>query len=141
MVTQQQDVIWIDAAGRTRRTSFTVNDTGSCIRTTILGHSNADVLNWYEGPPNVNSSPAPLGLTYPRVTDYALLVFADDDGNQASLVVPAPDSSIFEADQVSVDASAIADLITAAESFLLNAAGNLVTTYLSGVRRGQTSVG
>ena len=137
----RQSVTWIDAAGRTRQTIFVVNGTGSCVRTTILGHSNADVLDWFEGTDHFNTSPAPLGLTYPKVTDFAQLIFADAGGNQAGLVIPAPDSSIFMADQVSVDASAIADLISAAETFLVNSVGNVVTTYLGGVRKGQTSVG
>lgn len=141
MANQRQAVVWIDAAGRTRQTIFVVNDPSACIRTTLLGHSNADVLDWFQGDDNFNTSPAPLGLTYPKVTDYAALVFADGSGNQAGLTLPAPDSSIFMADQVSVDPSAIADIISAATTFLVNSAGNTVTTYLSGVRKGQTSVG
>lgn len=137
----RQSVVWIDVAGRTRVTQFVINATPACIRTSLLAKSNADVVDWFEGDDHFNTSPAPLNLTYPRVTDFASLLFADGSGNQASLTLPAPDSSIFLADQVSVDPSAIADIISAATTFLVNSAGNTVTTYLGGVRKGQTSVG
>ena len=139
MSNQRQSVVWIDAAGNTRQTQFLVNDPAACIRASLLVKSNADVQNWWEGDDHFNTSPAPLGLTYPRVGDYAMLLFADGSGNQAGLTLPAPDSAIFMADTISVDPSAIADIITAATTYLVNAAGNTVTTFVGGVRKGQAS--
>lgn len=141
MANQRQAVAWTDADGRTRQTVFVANATGSTIRAKLLGHSNADVLDWFEGDDHFNFSPSPSSATYDSVTDFATLLFADGSGNQASLTLPAPKSNIFLADQVTVDSSAIADIITAATTYLVNSAGNLVTTYLGGVRKGTTSVG
>ena len=139
MANQQQSVVWIDVAGRTRQTIVLVNGTGSTIRSTLLGHSNADVLNWFEGPPNPNTSPSPSSSVYNSVGDSAQLIFADSSGNEAGLTLPAPQSGIFLADTVTVDASAIADVIAAATTYLVNSAGNTVTTYLAGFRRGSPS--
>lgn len=139
MANQQQSVVWIDAGGRTRQTIFLVNAGGSTIRGVLLGHSNADVLNWWEGPPNPNTSPTPVAAVYTSVGDSAQLLFADGSGNEAGLALPAPQSGIFLADTVTVDPSAIADVIAAATTYLVNSAGNTVTTYLAGFRRGSPS--
>ena len=140
MANQRQSVVWIDAQGVTRQTIFLANATGSTIRAKLLLHSNADTLDWSEGIDHINGSPAPVVATYTSVHDSAVLLFADGSGNQASLALPAPQSAIFLSDTVTVDPSAIADIITAATTYLVNSAGNTVTTYLTGYRRGSPTI-
>lgn len=141
MPNQRQAVVWVDAGGRTRQTVFVVNGSGSDLRAKLLGHSNADVQDWFEGTDNFNSSPSPVLMPFPDVIDSAKLVFADGSGNEASLTLPAPISSIFLADETTVDASAIADVITSATTYLVNSAGNTVTTFVGGFRTTSTSAG
>lgn len=141
MPNQRQAVAWIDVGGRTVQTVFLVNDTGSTLRAALLGHSNADVLDWFEGVDNFTTSPSPTFATFPSVNDNARLLFEDGSGNQASITLPAPQSAVFLADGVTVDPSAIADVISAATTYLVNSAGNTVTTYIGGVRLARTSAG
>src|SRR5215469_9313708 len=141
MPTQRQAIAWIDAGGRTRQTIFLASTTGSTLRAALLNHSNADVQDWFEGPDNFNLTPTPTNAAYPNVSDAARLIFADGSGNQASITLPAPQAAIFLADLTTVDPSAIADIITAATTYLVNSAGNIVTTYLAGVRTTATSAG
>lgn len=140
MAKQRQSVVWIDVNGKTRQTIFLANATGSTIRAKLLLHSNADVFDWSEGVDHTNLSPLPTNAIYNSVGDTAVLLFADGSGNQASLALPAPQSGIFLADTVTVDASAIADIVTAATTYLVNSAGNTVTTFLTGYRRGSPTV-
>jgi len=141
MANQRQSVAWVDNGGRTRQTIFVAGSTGSTIRAALLNHSNADVLDWFEGVDNFNTSPSPITAAFASVRDAARLVFADGSGNQVGLTLPAPAEDIFLADLVTVDQTMIADIITAAQTYLINSAGNLVTTYLSGVRTANTSAG
>lgn len=141
MANQRQAVVWIDAGSRTRQTVFVANATGSTIRAALLAHSNADFQDWFEGPDNFNLAPSPVSAAYPDVSDFAVLQFQDAGGNIAGLTLPAPKSSIFKADGVTVDASAIADVILAATTYLVNSAGNTVVAFTGGVRKGRTSAG
>lgn len=141
LASQRQAVVWVDIGGRTRQTVFVVNAVGSTVRGQISAISNADVLDWFEGNDNFNVAPAPIGAAFASVRDYARLYFADGLGNQVSLTVPAPAAGIFMADQVTVDPAVIVPLINACKLYLLNSAGNLVTTYLGGVRFATTSAG
>lgn len=141
MTRQRQAIAWIDVGGRTVQTIFLADTTGSDLRAKLLGHSNADVLDWFEGDDNFTSVPSPTFATFPSVFDNARLLFEDGSGNQASITLPAPQAAIFLADGVTVDPSAIADVITSATTYLVNSAGNVVTTYIGGVRLARTSAG
>jgi hypothetical protein len=101
-------------------------------------HSNADVLNWFEGPPT-NLTPSPVSAVFADVVDLARLTFADAGGNLATLALPAPQLAIFQADSVTVNPSAIADIIAAAVGHLHTAAGNPVTAFVAGVRNQRSS--
>lgn len=126
---------WIDAQGNTTLTY--VN--GSAGLTTLVGQikavSNADVLNSVEATLNVNGSPGPAAATYPTVRDSAKLMFKTASGNDVTLLVPAPQQSLFLADGQTVDPSAAAALIAAALGVVTDEAGNAVTTYVGGVRQ------
>ena len=96
-------------------------------------HSNADVQSWFEGPDNI-LTPSPVAAAFPDVVDLARLTFTDAFGSLVNLALPAPQSSIFLADSVTVDPSAIADVITACIGHLCSSGGSLVTAYVAGLR-------
>lgn len=96
-------------------------------------HSNADVQEWFEGPDNL-LTPAPVSAGFPDVIDLARLTFTDAFGSLVNLALPAPKSSIFLADSVTVDSSAIADVIAASIGHLCSSGGSLVTAYVAGLR-------
>jgi hypothetical protein len=62
------------------------------------------------------------------------LTFTTATGELVNLSLPAPKGAIFKADGVTVDPSAIADVIAACIGNLCTAAGVAVSAYVGGVR-------
>lgn len=138
MAAQSRYIVWIDAGGRTRATIPCADPNNTTIMSALQNHSNADVLEWFEGPLNV-LSPSPVSAVFADVVDLARLTFTDAAGSLSTLALPAPKSGIFLADSVTVDPSAIADIISAAVGHLCSSAGGPVTAYVAGVRNQRSS--
>lgn len=133
MVAQRRQIVWIDAGGRTRVTVPCADPDNATIMAKLQLHSNADVQSWFEGPDNI-LTPAPVAADFPDVVDLARLTFTDAFGSLVNLALPAPQSSIFLADSVTVDPSAIADVIAACIGHLCSSGGATVTAYVGGLR-------
>lgn len=138
MAAQMRSIAWIDAGGRTRQTIPCAQPDNAAIMAALENHSNAVVLHWFEGPDNILTL-TPTSAVFADVSDLARLTFTDASGSLATLALPAPQQSIFKPDSVTVDPSAIADIITAAVGHLCTAAGGLVTAYVAGTRNLRSS--
>jgi hypothetical protein len=138
MAAQRRYIVWIDAGGRTRATIPCADPDNATIMAKLQLHSNADVQEWFEGPDNL-LTPTPVSAAFPDVIDLARLTFTDAFGSLVNLALPAPQSSIFLADSVTVDPSAIADVITACIGHLCSSGGSLVTAYVAGLRNLRSS--
>jgi len=128
-----RSIVWIDAGGRTQITLLRTSSGGATIETDILALMNADWINEWEGTLNINASPAPSTSAYPSVLQQATLVFLCADGTSARLDIPAPMLSIFLADGVTVDPSAITTLIADCTGNLLSPSLSPVVSYQSGI--------
>lgn len=133
MVAQRRYIVWIDAGGRTRATIPCADPDNATIMAKLQLHSNAGVQEWFEGPDNV-LTPTVVSATFPDVVDLARLTFTDAFGSLVNVALPAPQGSIFLADSVTVDPSAIADVIAACVGHLCSSGGSLVTAYVAGTR-------
>lgn len=133
MAAQQRSIVWVDVGGSTTATVLLADPDGSAIQAALQNHTNADVLNWWEGPPNPNTSPAPGTGVYAPVGDQARLTFTTSAGGLVTLSLPAPASGIFLADGITVDSSAIADVIAAVLSDYRTPSGATATAYTAGV--------
>ena len=124
-------LIWADAQGE-QVLHLIVTDTGvSSIRTQLQAVSNARVVEDSEGT-IVNFSVTPVVATYPSVRTTAQLQFADATGSIGRLLIPAPVTSIFLSDGLTVDPSAITSLIAAAVGNLKAGSTNVVTHFVGG---------
>ena len=103
------------------------------IQAQLLAVSNADFLNWWEGPVNINGAPAPTAAPNQNVNTQATLVFLCNDGTQVKLALPAPKAAIFLADGVTVNAASIAALIAACIGTLVSQSGGVAVSYLAGL--------
>lgn len=138
MAAVMRQIVWIDAGGRTRVTVPCADPSLSTIMAKLQLHSNADVQQWFEGPPTI-LTPAPVSAAFPDVVDLARLTFTDAFGSLVNLALPAPQGAIFMADSVTVNPSAIADVITACIGHLCSAGGSTVTAYVAGLRNLRSS--
>ena len=127
-------MVWIDASGATRLTFVNLSASGTGVQTQLMGDSNASVLNAVENTLTVYT-PLSTAAVYPSVADAAILTFQDAGGNLADITLPAPVSSIFLADQVTVDSTMIAAIIAAVVGTVVTASGGLVTAYVAGTRQ------
>ena len=132
MADQTMSVVWIGAG-----TGLTINRIrtaagASTILTDLLALSNADEINTWEGDLTVNGSPAPVNAEYPGLNTVANLLFLCADGTTAQLKLPAPKISIFLADGVTIDASAITTLIADCIGSLQSASGSLAVSFQAG---------
>ena len=128
--------IWQDAAGRTRQTIVTAdtNTSASLIDGALEGISNASIVQSWGSAPTV-IAPSSTAATFLAVDEWVPLTYQASDGSQAVLTLVAPQLSIFLADQVTVDPTAIAVLNTFVIGHLLTGTGLAVATYQGGVRR------
>lgn len=126
-------IVWVDAAGGSRLTTPQANGSLSSIVTEMLAVSNATVAYYWEGARTVPGG-TPTASTYLSTRDAAILVFNDAACNEVRLTLPAPDSSIFMADEQTVDPTAVSSLIAACLGVLQTGAGGVVTAYIAGYR-------
>lgn len=128
-------LVWIDASGFTRLTLLNTASGAATLLPSLFALSNADYLNAVENTLSVNGSPSPVTAQYPVVSDSAVLLFQDVAGEQVSIQIPAPKGSVFLADQMTVDPTAVSTLVTAAIGTLVTSSGSAVTSFIGGVRR------
>lgn len=138
MASQERYIVWLDAGGRTRATIPRADPDNGAIMAALQNHSNAAVINWFEGVRNPLAN-TPVAAIFADTVDLARLIFMDAGGNQGTIALPAPKSNIFLADTITVDASAIADIIAAAVGHFQTGAGLPVTTFVAGVRNQRSS--
>jgi len=96
--------------------------------------SNADIALDSEAQLFANPSPSPVNATYPSVSDYARLLFQTTAGTLVQVTIPAPQSSMFLADQFTVDSASVAGLLAALILVGTDLAGNAITSYVGGTR-------
>lgn len=123
--------VWADVTGRTRLTIIKAATNPCTILTKLQGHSNAEVLYNWDGQldPTIGTTTA---AQYQSVAQNVTLVFQTASGSVLKVTLPAPDTSIFLADGVTVDPSAITDVITACVGELSDGAGNVATAFVAG---------
>lgn len=137
MARVNRSIMWIDSGGLTTITLILANPSAAGIQGALLAKSNADYLDEWEGPLNINGSPAPVFADYPAVTQSAVLTFLCGDGSVAKVALPAPQISIFLADGQTVDATQIAGIIAACTGNLVSNTGSAAVSYLSGFLQGR----
>jgi len=132
-----RQITWVDADGLTRRTQIIGNASTFAVQAALLNMSQADELSDVEGNLTVNPTPTPIGGQYRSVTDFAAIWYSDASGNIVQVTLPAPDASIFLADQETVDPSnsLVAALNTVVLGVVLTASGGVVTNYVGGLRK------
>ena len=134
-------VIWVDSQGEQTLNIYVTASGVSSIRTQIAALSNAVPIESSEGTIAAISG-TPTVATFPSVRSNARLHFQAASGSRGSLLIPAPVTSIFLTDGVTVDPTAITALIAAAVGNLLCGdstvaamfvGGELVQTKFSGI--------
>jgi hypothetical protein len=133
-----RSTIYVDVTGRTRQTIVRGNATLAAVQAAVLGVSNADYQKAWEGSTIINGAPIPLPSQYQSVPDAAVLTFATALPSLVYLTIPAPQAAIFLADQETVDPTKIAVLAAAVIGTVIDSSGNVVTSYIGGVRRRQS---
>lgn len=141
MVDKRATVVWTDANGDSQVRSITTVSGSSGIQTQLQVYSNAVIMSDWEGD-LINNAVTPSTSDYLTVKQVAYLTFTDGAGHNAVLPLPAPNTSIFNADGITVSALAIGPLIAACVGSLRTAAGSTVTAFVSGsLGRGYVSGG
>lgn len=125
--------VWADVQGRTRLSLINSSTTSSTVLSLLSSYSNAGIFATLEGSNDVLAETG-VNAEYSSVSDYVALQFETGAGEIVSLTLPAPDASIFFADGVTVDSSAIPDLIAACVGNLLSPGGGVVTEFVGGIR-------
>jgi hypothetical protein len=131
MAIQAMTVVWQDANGSFTLRSLKTLAGAAAIATALQGKSNAAVVETWEGTDTFTGAIAGAG-SYLSAGQVAYLEFTDIANNVTTVALPAPDSAIFQADGVSVDATQIAGIIAACIGALTTAAGNAVTAFKAG---------
>lgn len=134
-VAQRAYYTWIDTNGFTRLTLVNSAAGAAGVLAALLAQSNADILNSLDTTLAVNASPSPVAAQFQVVSDAAALTFQDAAGSLVVIQLPAPVSSIFLADTVTVNSAAIAAIKAAVIGTVVTAAGGVVTAYVGGSRR------
>lgn len=129
-----RSVVWTDANGYQTISRIVANITAGPVQAAILGCSNADFLQYWEGPQFSNISPSPTAAGYIAGSQVALLVYQCADGTSVQVRIPAPQLAIFLADGRTVDPAnaAVLTLNAAVIGVLVSTTGSLATAYQSG---------
>lgn len=137
MARVNRSVLWGDAGGNTSISLILANPSGAGIQGALLGKSNADYLEYWEGPLVINGSPAPTAAQYQSVQQSAVLSFLCGDGTIARVALLAPKLSIFLADGITVDSTQIAGIIAACTGNLISNTGSAAVSFLGGTLQGR----
>ena len=137
MATELSVAEWVDALTGYLRLASWVDSGGNpaALQAALQSCSNAELQYATTAVPFIGGL-APVDASYPSVFDVAVLNFQTVPGGALQVVVPAPLRSMFMADGLTVDptAAVTAALITAVIGTASDAAGNLATAYISGVK-------
>jgi len=106
----------------------------------MAAFSNAVPVEYFEGN-DVFLPGSPTSAIFADVRDLARLTFTTPAGDLVVLALPAPNSGIFLPDTVTVDASAIALIISDCIGNLCTPSGVAVTAYVAGARNQRASGG
>jgi hypothetical protein len=137
---QRRSVVWNDAQGRTRQTilrgqeSVIIVPTLATVASDLQSLSNGAIQTAWEGDEQASVGTA-VNAQYPVVSDYAVLVYADANGNKIYITLPAPQASVFLADGETVDPAAIATLSGDVIGLIVTNANMPVVTFIGGFRR------
>lgn len=137
MARVNRSILWVDSGGLTTITLILANPSAAGIQGALLAKSNADYLDEWEGPLNINGSPAPVAADYRSVTQSAVLSFLCGDGSIAKVALVAPKLSIFLADGQTVDSTQIAGIIAACTGNLVSNTGSTAASFLGGILQGR----
>lgn len=134
-------IIWVDSQGEQTLNIYVTSSGVSSIRTNIAALSNAVVAETSEGT-IAHLSGTPTVAAFPSVRSNARLHFVSATGSRGSILIPAPVTSIFLSDGVTIDPTAITALIAACVGNLICGdstvaamfvGGELVQTKFSGI--------
>ena len=126
-------VVLADANGSATAIQLRTDTSGNDVMSSILAKSRAGLVQWSEGE-IITGVPLPSASAYRSVFDVAYLTFADATGDLTVITLPAPHTTIFLADQQTVDSGQILTLIADVIAQCVTAAGNPVVSYVSGFR-------
>lgn len=129
---QARSVIYVDAGGNGTVHLIRTSVGAGTILNVLLGHSNADFQEFWEGTSNLNSSPSPTNAQYPSGNQIAQMQYLCADNTIALLRIPAPKLGIFLGDQVTVDPATVADLTAVCVGNLLSASSSPAVSFLGG---------
>lgn len=132
MAVMRRSVIYGDHAGGVTITAIRTSTGATGIMGAVIAKSHADFLNFWESAESINVAPATSTGQYPSITQQATLSFLCADGTIARLIIPAPDISIFLADQQTVDSTQIAALTAACIGNLESPSQSLAVSFLGG---------
>lgn len=124
---------WTDTAGGFYRNRFYVNHggNGTPVVDSIQHASNAGLLQHSSGQVVFDTN-APVDQQYPTIMQIAQLLFSCADGSAVQIIIPAPQSSIFLADNLRVDPAAVVTLIANVIAVVTNNLGSAVIVYRQG---------
>jgi hypothetical protein len=125
---------WVDNAGNSGQGQHFAAANPCSILTNMQAVSRCGIAWNVDGPVD-GAIGVPSAGAFPSVEDTARLIFQKGDGSLVSLLIQAPDDSIFLADGVTVDPTTIVALIAACVGELSDQAGTTVTAYVAGVRQ------
>lgn len=126
-------LIWVDAQGERVLHVLTYSGALGPLITALEGASNGQVVENWAGV--IGSNPtAPVVATYPTVRMTAQLNYVDGSGSRATVFLPAPVSSIFLGDGITVDpANILVGIINAAViGNVLAGSGSPVVSFTGG---------
>jgi hypothetical protein len=132
-MSQRQSSIWADAGGDSALVTMTTSAGAGAINLQLGALTNASVIQQWAGT-LFAFAPAATAATYQSVNDRAVLFFGTAAGTIIKLLIPAPISAIFMADQETVNPASITALVTACIGNLSDALGNTANAYIGGTR-------
>lgn len=140
---------WVDAGGHFQQTVYRYDPGGLVpnpegLNPYMRGLSNAGFVGYSHGASQSDQNQEGTAAVFPAVNQVAQLTFADSSGSVAEIYIPAPVSSMFLSDGITVDTSNLAvsifiNTVCIGSNRLYTAAGGVVTTYLSGFLRAKGS--
>ncbi len=137
MARVNRSILWTDAGAGSTISLILANPSAAGIQGALLGKSNADYLEYWEGPLVINGAPSPAASPYQSVTSQAVLTFLCADGTVAKVALPAPQSGIFLSDGQTVDSTQIAVIIANCLGSLISNTGSPAVSFLSGILVGR----
>jgi len=126
---------WQDIGARFLRTANYVATPAAVAAylTALQNASNAGIQIGTEGTA-VFIANSPVDAQYPSALDTAVLLFSTSAGTTVSITVPAPVSSLFAADNLTVSTVGAAALIAAATAAMGDNLGNSIVAFNQGLR-------